>query len=306
MWFKLDLQKYWPLFLTRIRSILVRNDERSDHSDHELETDYLKMLSSPELSSATPSLDSSYQRMDLLCSSDDDSNGNNDNVNKINWTEDNNQINNLEEITPLTPIIWEVCPSPTGEPNYFNIPSISSLPSLPSATATPVSTNHSVRQTRKTRAKKQIAPVPKRIKRPKKFVLDYKWAKAVFLHSASVELKDGEYEDIHTDGSPLHYFNRYFSPDVVTLITEQTNLYSVQKTGKSIQLTEREFLDFVAIHVIMGIVQMPSYTDYWSARFHYNNVADIMSYIYTLLTIIWRIPIDIIKYGRWTIYERQT
>lgn len=42
------------------------------------------------------------------------------------------------------------------------------------------------------------------------------------------------------------------------------------------QLTKEEFRDFLAIHIIMGVVSMPSYLDYWSHRFKYIKVADIM------------------------------
>ncbi|KAF9405652.1 hypothetical protein HW555_013700 [Spodoptera exigua] len=60
-------------------------------------------------------------------------------------------------------------------------------------------------------------------------------------------------------------------------ITQNTNLYSVQKTGKSIQVTEDDIKSFLAIEVVMGIVKMPAYTDYWAKRTRYAPVADIMS-----------------------------
>lgn len=63
----------------------------------------------------------------------------------------------------------------------------------------------------------------------------------------------------------------------MTDITVQSNLYSVQKTGKSIQVTEDEMRDFIAIHILMGIVSMPSYLHYWSSRFRYAPIADLMS-----------------------------
>ncbi|XP_045457146.1 uncharacterized protein LOC123667234 [Melitaea cinxia] len=46
------------------------------------------------------------------------------------------------------------------------------------------------------------------------------------------------------------YFFKFFSPDIINEITEQTNIYSVQLTGKSIQLTENELQDFLAIHFV--------------------------------------------------------
>ncbi|GFY47161.1 chimeric ERCC6-PGBD3 protein [Trichonephila inaurata madagascariensis] len=78
------------------------------------------------------------------------------------------------------------------------------------------------------------------------------------------------------DASPMTFFQMFFSKDIVRDIVEQTNFYSVRETGKSIKLTENEFNDFLAIHIIMGIVEMPSYLDYWSQKFRYDNVAEIM------------------------------
>lgn len=47
--------------------------------------------------------------------------------------------------------------------------------------------------------------------------------------------------------------------------------------GKSIQVTGNEMHDFLCIHILMGIVEMPSYLDYWSSRFRYTQIADLMS-----------------------------
>lgn len=50
----------------------------------------------------------------------------------------------------------------------------------------------------------------------------------------------------------------------------------MEKTGRSIELVEDEFRDFLAIHIIMGVVSMPSYTDYWSLQYRFGLVADLM------------------------------
>lgn len=74
---------------------------------------------------------------------------------------------------------------------------------------------------------------------------------------------------------PLEYFYK-FSPDILADIVEQTNTYAICKTGRTIGLTENELRDFLAILIIMGVVTMPSYTDYWSLRYRYKLVADLM------------------------------
>ncbi|XP_022815066.1 uncharacterized protein LOC111360518 [Spodoptera litura] len=75
---------------------------------------------------------------------------------------------------------------------------------------------------------------------------------------------------------PLSFFYRFFSPNIIKDIVDQSNLYSVQVKGRSIQLTHEEFLTFIAIQILMGVVQMPSYTDYWSRRLRFTNIADLM------------------------------
>ncbi|RZF41578.1 hypothetical protein LSTR_LSTR000292 [Laodelphax striatellus] len=77
--------------------------------------------------------------------------------------------------------------------------------------------------------------------------------------------------------SPINYFKKFFSEDLFDMIIENTNLYSTQETGKSVNLTKSEFCDFLAIKIIMGIVKMPAYTDYWSHEFRYDKVANLMS-----------------------------
>ena len=50
----------------------------------------------------------------------------------------------------------------------------------------------------------------------------------------------------------------------------------MQKTGSSINVTEMEISSFIGMHMLMGIVQLPSYTSYWSQSLRYHQVADVM------------------------------
>lgn len=224
--------------------------DTSDISDTEIEHEVHERISS-----SPPSLDSSFDRLHLLSSPDCE---NHDDVETI-----QQKSNNIFEDVPLTPVMEVVCPE-NREPNYFDIPSISSIPSLRSVTATPTA------RPPKTRSRTKIAPVAKRPKKMKKFTLDYKWARAVFQHRATIQESELESEC-------LDHFYKFFSPEIITFIVEQTNIYSVQQTGKSIQLCDVEFRDFLAIQIIMGIVAMPSYIDFWSCNFRYGLVADLMS-----------------------------
>ncbi|XP_026333743.1 piggyBac transposable element-derived protein 1-like [Hyposmocoma kahamanoa] len=165
---------------------------------------------------------------------------------------------------PLTPIMHEVI----DEENYTNIPSISSIPSLPTPTAT----------SRKTRSKRPKV-LSKRSKVLKKFSLEYTWRRAFFQHRAELETsnENDEYEDISLNDTVLDYFMKFFSEDIFVDIVNETNMYSVHKSGKSIDLSVDEFRDFLAIKIMMGIVVMPSYLDYWSKQFRFAPIADLMS-----------------------------
>ena len=76
--------------------------------------------------------------------------------------------------------------------------------------------------------------------------------------------------------SPLQYFKLFWGDALMTLLAEQTNLYSVQKTGQSIATTKQEIEKFIGIEIHMSIVRMPSYTMYWAAETRYPCIADVM------------------------------
>ncbi|KAJ0172494.1 hypothetical protein K1T71_011633 [Dendrolimus kikuchii] len=208
-----------------------------------------------------------------------------------------------DENVRLTPVFEEVYPNPSLEPDCSTIPIISDIPTLPATPATPAtlkpvsqvasesqaspaqpsvsipstpttSSTLSNRLTRKTRSKRPTVAVAKRSRRIKKFVLCYKWKRAaVFRHKETVE--DVPEIDSQTPTIPLDYFYKFFSAVVITDIVEQTNAYSVEKTGRSIELVEDELPNFLAIHIIMAVVSMPSYIDYWNLQYRFGLVADL-------------------------------
>jgi len=51
----------------------------------------------------------------------------------------------------------------------------------------------------------------------------------------------------------------------------------MQKYFKPLSTTSNEIKDFLSIQLWMGIVKMPSYTDYWAVKSRYAPIADIMS-----------------------------
>lgn len=105
--------------------------------------------------------------------------------------------------------------------------------------------------------------------------VQYDWKEEEFLYH--VEIVNDNFSPSATDKSPLDYFKMFFDDDLINLIVENTNLYSVQMTSKSIQVTQEDISDFLAIELLVGIVQMPAYTDFWSHDLRYEKIASVMS-----------------------------
>lgn len=233
--------------------------EHAESETSELSADETELhessAASSNVSSPAPSLASSLERLNISTCSEHDHELQNTHLDKH---------TTQEMDVPLTPILHEVI----DEENYTNIPSISSIPSLPTPTAT----------SRKTRSKRPKV-VSKRSKVVKKFSLEYTWWRALFQHRAELETsnENDEYEDISLNDTVLDYFMKFFSEDIFVDIVNETNMYSVHKSGKSIDLSVDEFRDFLAIKIMMGIVVMPSYLDYWSKQFRFAPIADLMS-----------------------------
>lgn len=59
-------------------------------------------------------------------------------------------------------------------------------------------------------------------------------------------------------------------------IVYESNLYSTPKYGICANFTIEDILEFLSIELIMGVVEMPAYTDYWSRTYRYDKVANIM------------------------------
>lgn len=200
-------------------------------------------------SSPPPYLDPAFSNLHILSESDDDATdceGNddrtyidNDNVQHFctnimtNLAEDNdkenyrNQEDTIEQV-PLTPIFQDICPLSPMLPSYDNIPSPALIPSLP----TPV-------PSRKVRSTKTVTEQPaKKIKKISKFALSFNWNKSEFRHFSTIENNNyTEQPHVH-----IHTLIIFHPMPIISDITEKTNLYSVQETGKSIMVTAQDLI----------------------------------------------------------------
>lgn len=77
--------------------------------------------------------------------------------------------------------------------------------------------------------------------------------------------------------TPLTYFHYFWTDEMTVHLVDQTNLYSVQKSGTNVKTTKEEMEQFIGIQMRMGIVSMPRYQNFWAAETRYAPVADTMS-----------------------------
>ena len=109
----------------------------------------------------------------------------------------------------------------------------------------------------------------------KKTTHSYRWRKTsppqvqdTFNHSFS--------DPPERELTALQYFKMFLNDETIDLITNQTNLYSTKKTCSSINVRSDEISTFIGMHVLMGIINYPSYTSYWSRQLRSPQVADAM------------------------------
>ena len=83
-----------------------------------------------------------------------------------------------------------------------------------------------------------------------------------------------DYVDILTH---LNYFQFFWKVSLHEVLVEQTNLYNMLKTGKSININKNEIKQFIGIQIYMSIIALPAYFMYWSEKTRYAPISDAMS-----------------------------
>ncbi|XP_063902705.1 piggyBac transposable element-derived protein 3-like, partial [Zophobas morio] len=117
-----------------------------------------------------------------------------------------------------------------------------------------------------------VASTSKRQK--KKTTIAWRKTKFVAPNTSFIPENDDD-NSTSTPDSPFEYFSRYFPLEIFTQLAEYTNIYSVFKSGKSLNTTENEIRRLVALHIIMGIINYPRLRLYWAPQTQFNLVRDI-------------------------------
>ncbi|XP_057677371.1 piggyBac transposable element-derived protein 2-like [Corythoichthys intestinalis] len=79
--------------------------------------------------------------------------------------------------------------------------------------------------------------------------------------------------------SPLEYFRKFITTEMLELLKEQTNLYSVQKSEKhnNVNTTVKELEIMIGLYLRMGLCQLTGNRAYWENDTRCPMIADVMS-----------------------------
>lgn len=78
--------------------------------------------------------------------------------------------------------------------------------------------------------------------------------------------------------SPLQYFRRYIPDSMYQVMADNTNLYAVRTTGKSLDATSGEMRKLIGIHIHMGSLQFAQCRMYWNNATRIDLIASAMSF----------------------------
>lgn len=101
-------------------------------------------------------------------------------------------------------------------------------------------------------------------KRSKKSVR--KWRKKCDIKTDFNKCPQMEYSSLLKNEvkKPLEAFKKMFSSDFLTLVTEETNRYSIQNGNENLSVSENEIMVTIAILLLSGYCRVPYRDHYWS------------------------------------------
>ena len=111
---------------------------------------------------------------------------------------------------------------------------------------------------------------------------NYKWRNRAFEQPNDIEFcGDTSLPELPRTKSgmvtPYSLFKMFVTDDMLESATEQTNRYSVEKNGSSINMTCMELEKLIGMIFYMGLVNMPNLRSYWESELRYEPVANVMA-----------------------------
>ncbi|XP_059184818.1 piggyBac transposable element-derived protein 3-like [Centropristis striata] len=104
----------------------------------------------------------------------------------------------------------------------------------------------------------------------------YRWQKKDFISPNTDFSGPALTDDVTSIHTPLHYFQKFVSEDMVEALATNTNEYSVQNHGRSVNTNTKEIQTALGMSLRMGLVQMPGARMYWETDTRHPPVADVM------------------------------
>ena len=97
-----------------------------------------------------------------------------------------------------------------------------------------------------------------------------------FLRPIRHTIPDNLFDPPPEELSPIAYFKQFLGDDAIDILVDETNRYSVEKCGHSINVTRHEMWKYIAITMTMGIVKLPTMRMYWNPSYRIGIIADTM------------------------------
>ncbi|KAF3837915.1 hypothetical protein F7725_009683 [Dissostichus mawsoni] len=113
--------------------------------------------------------------------------------------------------------------------------------------------------------------------KPTKTRDSYRWLKKYFISPNTDFSGPDTTEDVISLHTPLEYFQKFVSEDMIQALVTNTNEYIFQKNGTSINTDTKEIEKLIGMYLKMGLVQMAGVRMYWETDTRYPPVSDVMA-----------------------------
>ncbi|CAF1210943.1 unnamed protein product [Rotaria magnacalcarata] len=97
-------------------------------------------------------------------------------------------------------------------------------------------------------------------------------------YDSKLQLLPGFQSNLLQNPTPMDYFQLYFTPELVSYIADQANLYRIQTNNtKQSSMTDIDFNCLLGFLFYASVVPLPNKRDYWSSSSRHSIVADATS-----------------------------
>ncbi|XP_012157862.1 piggyBac transposable element-derived protein 3-like [Ceratitis capitata] len=103
-----------------------------------------------------------------------------------------------------------------------------------------------------------------------------KWRSKVFKAPESMWKEEYTLE-IYEVMKPVDYFSQFFDDRCIDLITQQTDLYGLQKLGIELKSTKVDIQRYIGTLLYLGVIKLPQFKMAWSQNLKLTAITDSLS-----------------------------